>query len=392
MDNDHRSPDQIERDIEQERAGLTSSLDALQDRLSFDGMTGQVTDQIRTHAADIGSSVARVARENPVGLILTGVGLAWLAFGDQAKAKVREMRSDDDDFDRPVPAERAYIERGARPVPGRTAHASRAGVDYGAYPNRTASPRWAQDSDWDDTDFELTHEDDDASPTFKEHITSAIESAKDGISGAATAIRHGFHDATEAVSDAGNRAKWGVKYRTAMTRDAAMRMRDQLSAGTEHLSDEARNRVIAARERAIAARREAGVMARARGRQAAEAYNAQPLVAGALAVAVGAAIGAMIPRTRTEDKYFGDRSDALMARAEQIYLEEKAKATRVARATYDEAGKIAQEKRDAVEGATPEGKSVGSALADEAKASAQRIVDRAKSEARKEDLGNPAAA
>ena len=388
MPNDYRSPEQIERDIENERAGLTSSLDALTDRLSFDGVAGQVTDSFKTHASDIGQSVARVARENPVGLLITGVGLAWLAFGDRAKDKVREMRHDDD-FDRPVPAERVYAERGVRPVPGRTAHASNAGVDYGAYPHRTASPRWAADRDWDDTDFELTTEDDDASPTFKDHIYSAVESAKDGIASAATAVRHGFHDATEAVSDAGNRAKWGVKYRTAMTRDAAKRMREQLAAGTENLSDEARNRVIAARERAIAARREAGVMARARGQQAADAYNSQPLVAGAVAIAVGAAIGALIPRTRTEDKYFGERSDALMARAEQIYLEEKAKATRVARATLDEAGQIAEEKRRAMEGAAPGEKSVGEALADEARTSAKRVADRAKTEAEKEDLGNP---
>ena len=387
MPNDHRSPEQIERDIEAERAGLTSSLDALQDRLSFNGLTGQVSDQFRDHASDIGKSVARVARENPVGLLLTGVGLAWLAFGDRAKEKVREMRSDDD-FDRPVPAERAYAERGVRPVAGRTAHASTAGVGYGAYPHAGASPRWAQDSDWDDTDFELTTEDDDSSPTFKERIYSAVDTAKDGLSEAASTIKHGFHDATDAVADAGNRAKWGVKYRTAMTRDAAVRMREQLAAGTESLSEDARNRVIAARERAIAARREAGVMARAKGQQASEAYHAQPLVAGALAVAVGAAIGALIPRTRTEDKYFGERSDALMARAEQIYLEEKAKAARVARATLDEAGQIAREKRNAVNDATGD-KSVGGALADEAKASVKRVADKAKAEAEKEKLGRP---
>ena len=105
-------------------------------------------------------------------------------------------------------------------------------------------------------------------------------------------------------------------------------------------------------------------------------------------MAVGAAIGALIPRTRTEDKYFGERSDALMARAEQIYLEEKAKAARVARATLDEAGQIAREKRNAVKDATGD-KSVGGALADEAKASAKRVADKAKAEAEKEKLGRP---
>ena len=58
MTNDTRSPEEIERDIERERQGLSRTLDELQHRFSLDGLTHQLSQGLRDHAGDIGQSVS----------------------------------------------------------------------------------------------------------------------------------------------------------------------------------------------------------------------------------------------------------------------------------------------------------------------------------------------
>ena len=72
MTNDSRSPAEIEREIERERAGLAHTLDDLQNKFSVETMARQVTDQFREHGGDIGRSVTDAVKRNPVALALTG--------------------------------------------------------------------------------------------------------------------------------------------------------------------------------------------------------------------------------------------------------------------------------------------------------------------------------
>ena len=83
MTNETRSPKEIERDIERERAGLTNTLSDLQDRFSIESLARQVSDQVREHGGDIGRSVSDAVKRNPLALALTGAGLAFgiMAYG-----------------------------------------------------------------------------------------------------------------------------------------------------------------------------------------------------------------------------------------------------------------------------------------------------------------------
>jgi hypothetical protein len=84
------------------------------------------------------------------------------------------------------------------------------------------------------------------------------------------------------------------------------------------------------------------------------AFDRQPLAAGALAFAAGAAIAAALPRTQMEDDYFGERSDQFLEDAERLFEEERAKLGRVAKATADEAKAVMSEKADGMkEGMAP---------------------------------------
>lgn len=47
MTNETRSPEEIERQIERERAGLTDTLEDLQDRFSVEGVARKATDHLR---------------------------------------------------------------------------------------------------------------------------------------------------------------------------------------------------------------------------------------------------------------------------------------------------------------------------------------------------------
>lgn len=51
MTSNNRSPEEIEREIERERAGLTSTLDDLQDKFSVETIARQFSDQFREHGA-----------------------------------------------------------------------------------------------------------------------------------------------------------------------------------------------------------------------------------------------------------------------------------------------------------------------------------------------------
>ena len=75
-DNKDYSPREIESDIERERAALGSTLDDLQERFSLDAIVRQIGEGLKDNGADIGRSVSRSVKDNPLALTLTGVGLA----------------------------------------------------------------------------------------------------------------------------------------------------------------------------------------------------------------------------------------------------------------------------------------------------------------------------
>ena len=105
MTADTRKPAQIEAEIEAERNRLSRDLGELQDRLTVENLvddvklqvraqideiqrnlrsqllevTGSVGSEVRTQLSRTSTSVARLGRENPLPMIVTGVGLAWLA-------------------------------------------------------------------------------------------------------------------------------------------------------------------------------------------------------------------------------------------------------------------------------------------------------------------------
>ncbi|MFW8594449.1 DUF3618 domain-containing protein [Cribrihabitans neustonicus] len=396
MTSDNRSPQEIEREIERDRAQLSSNLEHLQDRFSVDGVVRQVTDQLREHGGELGQAITRTVKENPAAVALTGIGLAWMIFGGGPKTRgaddYRSYRGrmssgrqggsylEDDELQ----TRQTY--RGSRPIPRPDPRFKGGSVGV---------PAWALE---DEDDESLSDRAAANAAAARDSVTGAVGAARDKTAAAGSAVADKASDASSAIkgkaAEAGAAAKGhasaaaeSVSAAAQSARERAARMRARLSEGTENLSEAARERVIAAREAAVDARRRAASAMSAHSERASDFFERQPLVAGALALAVGAAIGGALPRSRKEDELMGAHSDELIARAEAILREEKEKALAVAEAAKDEARDIAKEKREELDSGAPGDKSAGEAVADEAKKAGKRVADAASKKADEKNLG-----
>ncbi len=340
---------------------------------------------------------------------------------------------DDDDVDDAIIARRNRL--------ARSAARQRVAARRGSF---ASSRRYAETSDWSyadvDNDYDYGDDDDglmdrasDAAATAGDYVSSGAQGAADaarsagdnvasGASSAARGVRSGaqsaasatgsaasavaggFRSAVDAVRSAAKSAADGVTDAAGSAADGvsnaansaswrAARLRDQLAEGTENMSESARERVIHARARFIDARRRADAAARAKASKGADAVGGfieeQPLVAGALAMAVGAALAGALPRTKREDDLFGAKSDELYDHAERVFYRERAKAEEVAKAAVNEAGDIVEEKRREADQSAPGAQSAVQKAADEVRDASARIKDAATSEAERQDLGKP---
>ncbi|NUH64705.1 DUF3618 domain-containing protein [Sulfitobacter sp. S0837] len=411
MTNDSRNPEEIEREIERERAGLADTLDDLQDRFSIEGIARQFSDQFREHGSDWGRSVSDAAKRNPVALALTGAGLAWLMFG--SGNNTRSSRGYEGlDRDRAHPTPVPVTNTDHRPA---VRNASRSNAPSSAYASSYGSERTSQDNvpAWA---RDVHHDDDDDGRSMGDRARSAASGVKGAAGSAASGVKGAAGSAASGVRSAGSSMASGARHtrdrvsaggRSAVdsirhtasgaagsvreganaATERAHALRQRLSEGTESMSAEARERIVMARARAMDAWNASGRYASQGRERAADMFEEHPLVAGALALAVGAAFGAALPRSRTEDAYLGEHSDALFHEAERIYAEEREKLGKVAQAAKDEAGKVLQETKEQADAASDE-ETAADAAVKKAKESGQRIADAAKSEADKQNVGD----
>ena len=111
----------------------------------------------------------------------------------------------------------------------------------------------------------------------------------------------------------------------------------------------------------------------------------QPLVAGAIAMALGAAVGGALPRSRIEDQMFGEQSDRAMEAARTLAKDQGAKVQATASAVVDEALNIAGEASAELGGKLPSGEEIVDAAESKVREAASRLreasgVDTSRSE------------
>lgn len=323
---DHLSPEDIERSLERERAELASNLDDLKDKFSLDTIVRQAIDQIRVHGDDISVSVTRAVKANPLGVAVTGVGLAWLIFGDKTASRYAQSSH----------------AAGVAPVSQQASGRHESGYQSASQNRQNSGKQDRHTPSWLNADNGSRNDEAGAAQNAADKARAGLSQTKAQLSDASDTVRDRFHDTAETV------------------RDKTDQWRARLSEGTDHLSEEGRARVVAAREQAYQARDAAMSRMKDGKDRAVNLFEDHPLVAGALAVAVGAAFAAALPHTRIEDEHFGETSDALIRKAEQILSEETEKlgeametaadaASDMARQMADKAGSVIESAAESVE-------------------------------------------
>ncbi|SPH23481.1 hypothetical protein DEA8626_02544 [Defluviimonas aquaemixtae] len=311
-------PRAIESELERDRASLSSTLGELQDRVSIDNLAKEALGMIRSNAAAYTQSVDSAIRANPLALALTGAGIAWLVFGGKSRKD-----------------EAAYSSGNGQ---GFARH------DEFTTHTRPESYRSPADTSWSDR-IDLLR------------------------SRASTTLRSIERDARNRTDDLRDYASERAKVLADFTSD----MKQSLLDGLEGLSDAARERIVSARENAYAARLRVQRSAREGGREVGRLIEEHPLVAGVVALALGAAFAATLPRTRTEDNAFGEESDRLMDAASDLVRQERARFARVAEGVADE---LKSSVRNAADAAADRVADLG-----------EDVRDRAVSEAKKSSAG-----
>lgn len=102
-------------------------------------------------------------------------------------------------------------------------------------------------------------------------------------------------------------------------------LRARLDEGLDGLPDGAKDRIRQAREAAISVQARAEAEAARAAQAARTTAHDNPLLVGGLALAVGAALAMLLPRTQVEDRTIGAHRDRLFDEADRIFREEKAK-------------------------------------------------------------------
>lgn len=376
MTNDTRSPEEIEREIEEQRSDLTSNLEGLQDKFSIDTIVRQIGDQFREHGGDMGRSISDQVKANPIPLALTGIGLAWMMFGNASKSSAPARISDDRYSDVEHDFRRTQMEQG-RPYVAPTSYAS----------ERQEGPSWARDDAADGPT--ITDRMADTADAARNSAAQGVDAVKGGAESATSSVSKAAGAAGSNISDAAASAKSSLSSAAETAQEKLATAGNRIAEGTETLTEEGRQRVIAARRKAVELRRQTAQSAQKGADAASDFYDNQPLVVGALALAFGAALGGALPRTKAEDDLMGAQSDDLYGEAERIFEEEKSKVMSVAKSVKDEVKDIASETKADLDGGAPGDKSAVEAVGDKAKAVADRIADTAKTTAKDEKLGKP---
>lgn len=215
-----KDPARLERDIDRTRASLSRTVDELENRLSPGELLDQALGLARQHGGDFATNLGRSVRNNPVPVVLTSIGLAWMmAASNEPRAPSRGLAYSSDVSDKAGSA--------------------------------------------------------------KERMRSGVSSARSAASAAGDRAVQAKHSLEDAASHAGDRVRLES---------------DRLRRGFDHLMDE------------------------------------QPLLVGALGIAIGAALGAALPRTEREDQLMGETSDSVRRSAKEKASE-----------TFDEARDTAAE-------------------------------------------------
>jgi hypothetical protein len=221
-----KDPATLEREINQTRAEMNQTLDSLERKLTAGQLLDQCLKFFGVKGTEIGSSLGRSIKDNPMPVLLTATGIGWMMFGpSQSRSEARYNRY-------------AYDE-----------------ADEGA--------------------------------------EGMMAKMSDTMQSGATATRQQLAKTTETAKETVSRTTDKVKETAGRATDT---LRDTVSETADY--------------------------AQAQANQARDRFNTlleeQPLILGAVGLAVGAIIGAAFPSTEQEDRLVGEIRDKALNKGKEL--------------------------------------------------------------------------
>jgi uncharacterized protein YjbJ (UPF0337 family) len=340
-----RSAAEIEREVEATRANLTGTLEELRDRASPGQLFEQAIDYARTSGgAEFARNLGQAVRDNPLPLLLIGAGIGWLMLSGSGGG--------------PGGGE-ARTGGGARPLALPPPAPLGAGARHRVYgaggapsppPGGASAYRSLEDG-----------------PSLTERASGMAGQAADRIGEAAGGLRDSVAGAADQAAGMA-----GAAYRGAA--DAASGAADSIgsaaSSAARYLSDAGQGAREYAEDLGESARYGAGWL-----------LQEQPLVLGAIGVALGAAVGALLPGTETEDRLMGETRDAVADRAQALAQEGYERVRETAGEHLENAkaavGEAAGQTKDRLDQGGASVQRAGDALGDAARGLRQAVRDAA---------------
>lgn len=273
---DNARPEDIEREIEQDRQRIGAKLDEIQNRMS----PGQLIDEALAYAKGSGgaeflSNLGGTVKTNPMPVALLGVSLAWLMAGQNGSTSSvsSESHVDEDEPDYPLATVSGPVRRvgpAEEDSSGRYSHfTDAAGSRYRALTDATGRRAGHFVDQTGKTYRGFADSTGQRISDIRDETGTMFDEASGWISHTWSQLGHSAAKMRRHVTEAGRSAG-----RSSM--DMGASLKDQTSRLNETILRQ---------------------------------FQDQPLVGGALAFAVGAAIGAALPRTDREDEMLGDMSD-----------------------------------------------------------------------------------
>ncbi|WP_420133080.1 hypothetical protein [Rhodopseudomonas sp.] len=342
MAHEGRTLDEIRRDTENARAGLTQTVgelratvadtaNDLRERYSPQAIKDDVTSYIKTRGEELADKVSDTIRNNPVQAVAVGATLAYPLWkvvraiptpvlmvgaglylaGSKSGQRLTQRAS-------VAAADLAgEVERRARAFGSDVAETAEAARDYAAGAIQAAGGTASTRAD----EFRRTAAATAADLKQKgEDLSRTLSAESDHLGRSAAAAGHAF--ASE-VDDAAHRGAGladavsdTLRDTAASVRDTAASVRDSATEAAARLRHKMGETADAGLDAAVRMRDRAGDLGQRASRNVTETVSAHPLLVAGVGLLVGGLIASAIPRMRAEKQIFGRASRRLREQAE----------------------------------------------------------------------------
>jgi len=237
-------PRDIEADLEQVRSGLASDLDELSNRASIDYVAREALGMLKINTSDATRTIDRAMRDNPTAFALVGLGLAWMMIGGKKGSDTAKTG-----YDR----------------------------SYGLHA-------------------------DDPDPEWHRNVGGLRQKAMDALSRIETEARSAAGSLQSKLSDQVENVRDYAAERASVVESFTSDLRQNIAQGLDHLSETAREQVMAAREQSYAAWLRAERVVKGGSREVVTLVEEHPVAVGAVALAVGAVAGMAFMKSGQADR------------------------------------------------------------------------------------------